>query len=454
MHILLVQPYFKRIEKMYPLGLAHIGSVLKQRKHEVFGADLNYSSLADTYSLIDEKGIDLIGVFLTSYNLRGVFSFCRKIKKDKNIPIAAAGPYSVAFREKLLYNYGDCFDYLITGENEYSFLDLADTLGKGLKPNFLEGLIYLEGKNVIINKKRGNKENNFFALSVPDRNLFPVFKYKGMLARNKDYTQIITSRGCNRNCDYCSVPKLNGKWRGRPPEKVVGEIKSLVDDYGIREFHFEDSNFFGGGIERIKLLCRLIIESKLNIIWQCPNGIPVADFDDESVLELMAQAGCYSICLGVESFDNNTLKASGRFTDFKRVKSIIETAHRVGIEVVGYFMIGFPGQNSKSIKNDIILSRKLNFDFMHYSIFYLVPGSKLYEDYFKKSEFGKIVDRKVYVSTLNIKHLKLICFLTFLRNCFIPRFFSFGLRNLKAIRNPFDFMRRMAIYFLDTEFKF
>lgn len=453
MNILLVQPHFKKREKAYPLGLGYIGAALKQKGHRVVGVDLSFTSLADVCCMIEAEGIELIGISLLSYSFKNALSFCQGVKSYKSVPIVAGGPHATVFKERLLCDYSDCFDYLIVGEGDNSFLELVASLEKGVSLRNVGSLIYKDNGRIATNE-RSAEENNLDSLPFPDRSLFPVFKYKGMFARYGDYTQIITSRGCNNRCKHCPQPLLWQKWRGRSAENIIEEIELIVDIFGIRDFHIEDSNFFGGGTERIRDFCLKLIEKKLNIKWQCPNGIPVADFSDESILELMAQAGCYNICLGIESFDNEMIGTVGRSSDFNKVKKIVRAAHKAGIEIVGYFMIGFPAQTSKSIMDDIYLSRKASFDFVHYSIFDLIPGSSLYRDYSHNLHINDILNRKMSVSKVDIIPLKRIRTIFSLLNCFNPRTMVFIFRSLITARNPFKFIRRAIAYSLDIDIKF
>lgn len=451
MNILLVQPLFKKREKSYPLGLGYIGAVLQRDGHNVFGLDLSFNTFEDAYYLINKNNIKLIGISSMSYNFKNAIFFCREIKKHTHIPIVAGGPHITIFKEKIFYEYKDCFDYLITGEGEYSFVALVNQIEKRLSPNSVDNLIYYDNTGIVNVNESGKEVNNLDDVPFPDRALFPVFKYKGMLSADKNYTQIITSRGCNHQCSYCPESTLWHKWRGRSITNVLEEIKSIIDVFGIREFHIEDSNFFGGGIYRIRQFCQRLIDERLNIRWQVPNGIPVMDFTDESILELMASAGCYSICLGIESFDKNILHNLRRTTDLDRVKRIVKSAHKAGLEVIGYFIIGFPGQNFKNVKSDFFSSRKLKLDFIQRSIFHLIPGSSLYDYYSHNYNFDEIINKNVSVSKVSIKLLKIIRIVSSFLDCTSPRYLFFIFKSLFIIKNPIKFIQKVICNLLGKE---
>ena len=191
-------------------------------------------------------------------------------------------------------------------------------------------------------------------------------------------------------------------------------------------------------------MCRAIIERKLNIRWQCPNGIRLDELRDFSTLELMAEAGCYNLCLGLESFDHKILKTMNRSSDFSLAKEIVEKLHELGMEAAGYFMMGLPGQNYESIDRDIKLSRSLDLDFVHYSIFKIIPGSDLHRQ-------EPSVVSQVAASCFPISKLKGIRLSASLRHCLKPRIFIYAFNRLMATKNPFKYMLRVCGYLLDKD---
>ena len=152
MNILLIKPFFKRSEKTYPLGLGYIGATLKEDGHNVFGADLSFTSLDDLYSLIDAKGIDMIGVSLMSYDFENCLTLCKKIKEDKSIPIVVGGPHATIFREALFDAFKDNFDYLVVGEGEIAMPQLVNALQSRKSLTDIDNLIFSKNGSVVSNR--------------------------------------------------------------------------------------------------------------------------------------------------------------------------------------------------------------------------------------------------------------------------------------------------------------
>jgi radical SAM superfamily enzyme YgiQ (UPF0313 family) len=445
MNILLVQPQFKKTERSYPLGLGYISSFLKNNGYKVFGADLAFSSIDGIENTLIKKKIDLIGVSAMSYNASNALNFIQYIRSKTSIPIVLGGPHATIQKENLFRATHNSPDYAIIGEGESAMFELVTALENKGDVLQIQGLIWKQGKEIFANKER-DLAGNLDSLPFPDREIFPIFNYNGMLSRHKYYTQIVTSRGCPHNCTYCPEERLWRYWRKRSPENIANEMQSVIERFGIKEFHIEDSNFFGGDIGRIRDLCFEIIRRGLRISWQCTNGIPLSELEDLSIIDLMAEAGCYSIALGVESFNNTTVAAVKRRQDRKIIPAIIERCKRNKMEITCYLVLGFPNQKLKDIKADISYSRKLNFDFIQYSVFRLIPGSDAYEKFCTDRKINKRLKCHILVDGVNEIFIKLIQRIAYLSLCFKMSVLLFIFKRLKYTKEPFIFVKKFYDY--------
>ncbi|HON36703.1 MAG TPA: hypothetical protein PLY52_10405 [Methanothrix sp.] len=87
-----------------------------------------------------------------------------------------------------------------------------------------------------------NEQDDLDRLPFPRRTTF--HSYFG-----KPIASILTSRGCWRNCAFCSInawyDRVGGKkFRIRSVDNIVSEMKELYDLHGVRIFNFQDDNFF------------------------------------------------------------------------------------------------------------------------------------------------------------------------------------------------------------------
>ena len=193
------------------------------------------------------------------------------------------------------------------------------------------------------------------------------------------YTEMITSRGCPNRCVFCVIHKMcGGFWRARSPKNVVDEIELLFEKYGVKEIHFVDDNLTLDK-HRMEEICDEILHRGLDISWATTNGVHVNTLD-EALLRKMKKAGCYSLCIGIESgnpYVLNQLIKKG--ISLEKVSEVVKSTKRVGMDVNGFFVLGFPGETRKTIEDTIQFAKSLDLDGAYFSIATPYPGTELYD---------------------------------------------------------------------------
>ena len=135
----------------------------------------------------------------------------------------------------------------------------------------------------------------------PDYGLFPVQSY---VEQDCLRLALQASRGCNMGCRYCPYSAFyNNTILFYDVEKVIEDIK-VMKEMNPEVLLFRDQ-FFTADKERVKYLCKRMIEEKLDIHWTCETRL---EFLDEELMDLMIQAGMTMICFGVESGDDAILE--------------------------------------------------------------------------------------------------------------------------------------------------
>ncbi|OFZ21432.1 MAG: hypothetical protein A2X94_07955 [Bdellovibrionales bacterium GWB1_55_8] len=145
---------------------------------------------------------------------------------------------------------------------------------------------------------------------------------------------LLTSRGCNRGCTYCGVRR---GYSARPAHHVVSEIRQKIGVHGVTHFVIED-DLFNHESGHVKSFCRELLASGLSITWECLNGLHPDEIDNE-LLDLMIEAGCRHVALGIESFSGEVLARVGRATDHERLDVLLSHAERSSLLVTGYFLL-------------------------------------------------------------------------------------------------------------------
>jgi len=140
----------------------------------------------------------------------------------------------------------------------------------------------------------------------------------------------------------CWAQDKRRRIRRRSVDNVVQEMDHLHSKYGIREFHIEDDNFTSSK-EFVLGFCKRLQEDSRRYYWSFPNGIRL-DTLDEEMLHAMKGAGCYSLCIGIESGSDRILKKIRKGLTRNEIIEKIRLIRRVGLPSLGFSSSAFRGR--------------------------------------------------------------------------------------------------------------
>jgi radical SAM superfamily enzyme YgiQ (UPF0313 family) len=169
----------------------------------------------------------------------------------------------------------------------------------------------------------------------------PVPRYDLLAGRPYNRFPVQTTRGCPWRCDFCaSNVMLRQSYRKRPVEAVIRDIRAVMRLSRRPFIEFADDNTF---VDKAwgKDLCRELIP--LRVKWFTETDITVAD--DPELLQLMREARCRQVLIGLESPDHSALEGIELRANFKarRAPDAMEAVRRIqehGITVNGCFILG------------------------------------------------------------------------------------------------------------------
>ncbi|MFA4952594.1 MAG: radical SAM protein [Candidatus Pacearchaeota archaeon] len=382
-----------------PLGFLYMAGVLEKNGFEVKVLDCplyyNLKKYVDENTIrfglypekieefIEDFNPDIIGVSC-SFTMfeKDSFDVIDLIKKiNKNILVVVGGAHTSANPEFVLRNKN--IDLAVIGEGELTMLEIAQRFQNSKSLTNIDGTALMVNNKIKINRPRKQIEdldelepawhlinfNDYF--NHPDNSAVVI---------RSPSANIITSRGCPGQCVFCSIHTVWGRrWRAMSAKKVVNQIEFLSRKYGVKHFRINDDNLTLNK-KRIIEICNEIIHRKLDIKWDTPSGVAFWTLDEE-VLYAMKKAGYYRISFGIESGCKETIKYINKNIDLKKVNELINYCHKIGLWVASFFIIGFPFEKEKEVKDSInyIIKSKINFPFIFVAQPYM--GTKLYEDF-------------------------------------------------------------------------
>ena len=290
---------------------------------------------------------------------RDAVAWCRE---SAETPIVLGGAGFSILPQPILEYLGA--DMGIQGEGEAVFPRLLKRLQAGEKPDGLPGL-YQRGKASPA-RRAYSKELDSFPL--PD----PAIVARSLSGAQNAPVPVQTRRGCPFSCSYCSTPTIEGKRvRWRSPEQVVAWIARWVEQ-GFQNFYFVD-NTFNLPPSYANQLCARIIAAGLDISWRCilfPGGL------DERMVESLARAGCVEASLGFESGAASILHGMKKQFSLADVRRSAHLLRRYRIRMMGFLMLGGPGETRESAEESLAFAESLDLDTLKISIgIRIYPGT-------------------------------------------------------------------------------
>jgi len=182
------------------------------------------------------------------------------------------------------------------------------------------------------------------------------------------------TRGCPRNCSFCTAIRVSGqRMRLRPVDEVVDEIRRR----GIRRFFLTDDNFglaFRTNPDYIEALFRALVPLPLQG-WTAQAEMIVSNYPD--LLRLAKLAHLDKLFLGFESVNPANRrelggKSKGLVAQYKEVIRIIH-AHSIG--VVGLFVFGFDHDTPQTLVDTWDFVRQSELDSVSMTVLTPYPGT-------------------------------------------------------------------------------
>ncbi len=390
-------------EVVPPFGLGYLADAVRRRGHEAAIVDALRDGLWEEALVSCLAGLkpDLVGVLLFSKDLRVVRSLLRAVRAAiPGATMCVGGPHSSAVPVETMDYFGECLDFAFAGEAETGLPMLMDRLRDGKAGGLQEvpGLIHRTCGAVSVNPRVFEEDLDALAVAW---DLIPPASYPraphGAYYRQFPVAPVVTSRGCPFQCTFCAAECVSGrKVRRRSVENVVSEIEMLRDRYGVREIHIEDDNFTGKK-EYVLAFCEALRQRVPGITWTCPNGVRVDTLDRE-MLAAMKASGLYFLSVGVESGSDRILKAMKKSLTVARIEEKVRLVRETGIEVSGFFMLGFPGETPSEMEETVRLALRLPLARASFANFQPFPGC---EELARLRERGELqVDWESFEPTL------------------------------------------------------
>lgn len=389
--------------------LGYAAAVLLKKAYKVFLRDYQTEKcdMEDVISDFNREKPHVLCVSTTNSTIFEDIGIINELKKhyaDMAVILKGAIFYNPQMEMLDLLDLSNV-DFLIGGEIDFAIGGIVDELFGGRRFDSIHNILYKSEAGKWVKNRFHVWEEDLDGVPFPAR-----FLMKNELYVRPDtgraMATIQTARGCPASCIYCLSPDISGKAvRRRSSQNVFEEIKECYYKYGIRDFFFKADTFT---IDKkwVMELCELIISSELHKKIEFTANSRTNPLSGE-VLEMMKKAGCFAVAFGFESGSDETLRRIHKGATVKQNVQAMRWAKEAGLQVYGFFMIGFPWETEE----DIDLTRKhifeLNPDFIEIHVALPYYGTRLYEECARENllEKGSWGSDYFHSSTKGTKHV-------------------------------------------------
>nr|CAX83751.1 Radical SAM domain protein [uncultured bacterium] len=365
-----------------PLSLLTVAAILEQEGVEVQLIDqqaenLSYNTLLER---INRFGPDLLGFTLTTYSFHPVLKWIKRLRKDTGVRVLVGGAHVALYPEETMFHKE--IDFAVVGEAEIPLPQLIRALIRGESLSGLKSICYRtpDGTPIIERTRQTMKELD--RIPFPARHLIKNELYSNILTRKKNFTVIMSTRGCPYRCTFCDQKTPPYRWRS--PESFIEEVRLNREKFDIQEFDIYDSTFTANR-KRVMKICELLVAEGLKVNWTARSTLMAVNHE---MLDAMKAAGCHTIMYGVESSNAEILKTMKKSIPRERVVDRIQYTHDIGIQVLGFFMFGYPGETRETIEDTIRYSLELPLDYAQYTVIWPFPDTEIHDLYQQQGDLG------------------------------------------------------------------
>jgi radical SAM superfamily enzyme YgiQ (UPF0313 family) len=320
-------------------GAAIVGTVARSAGYEVIGYDLRQKPEDETMVFEELRSGDVVCIAGSPDSYRFVKAFSAAIKaRDKTIAVILGGPLATVSWKVVLARTS--VDYCVVGEGERAFPELLRRLARRdhvaptgvVSRSACQRGLYIASEAVPLAE-----------VPCPDYSLW----VNDPEASRPILVCYSTQRGCRFACDFCANP-WRGTWRAAESGKIKSDLQKLKSG-GTRKVWFNDPTF-NIEEEHCRMVAQLMGSAEVRLPWACAVRATPASSE---LFSVMKAGGCQVVFLGIESADDTVLAENRKGITTDDVKRCLEAARRAGMPVVGFLVLGLPGETEASIQKTL-----------------------------------------------------------------------------------------------------
>lgn len=392
-----------------PLYLVYLAGATRQAGYQtaIYDAMTKNVSYTEIEQRIREFKPDFVAVSVfTCTSPDGILVIELAKKINPKIQTILGGVHATFMYEEM-FGLAPALDYIVRGEGEKTIVELLDAVAQSSDLAKVKGIVFRKNNALVVTPDRPlmqNLDNQPMGWDLLDWNDYHYYVIPGSRLGAVD-----TSRGCDKECTFCSQQKFwLKKWRGRSPEDIVREMEMLKTEFGVNVVLFTD-DYPTPDRPRWERLLDLLIERNLGqyILMETRAADIIRD---EDILPKYRKAGIIHIYVGTESTQQESLDYIKKDLSIEESKKALALCRQHGIITETSMILGFPDETEDSIARTLELAMEFNPDMAHFLAIAPWPYADIYEDlksYITVTDYRKynLIDPIIKPKNMTIEEL-------------------------------------------------
>lgn len=331
------------------LGIASLGANIDEG-HDVYIIDLirkRRNVRGYLQRTLRKISPDIVGLSSMTWQFGTCLKLTRLIKELlPEVHIVIGGYHATLMYEEIAQSKeAQWIDFMIRGEGEDAFRLLVNALsGKG-DVSQIPSLSYRR-EGVFVHNPRGELLD-LAKLKLPIRDKRRLTWGYHIMDRSVEVIE--TSRGCTRNCNFCSIRHMYGQsFRPFPIERILANIDDIYFNRKTRWIFVSDDNMVLSP-PRVIELCQAIIARGYNGLNFVVQADCVTMSRNEEMVRMMGAAGFKSIFMGLENVSRKNLLMAQKGDIVNASRKAMELCHKYGMMVTAGMIFGFPDDEETDI---------------------------------------------------------------------------------------------------------
>ena len=292
--------------------------------------------------------------FFTSqiWDIHAMLEELRPLKEKYTVHFIGGGPHVTGDMERTVTVLG--FDWALSGEGEYVFPAVVETLRDGRDPTGIRGVTGYDARGALV--CTGQAEPVDLEQYSPDARRF------------RRYGPIEITRGCPYGCKFCQTGDLMGRSvRHRSIGMIEEVIRRANREFPVRFFRALTPNALSYGSEKgvqpnlpaveelLTMLRRNLPPEGKIYMGYFPSEVRPNNVTPESVALLRRFVDNDDIVIGAQSGSDRILKAAHRGHTAEDVIRAVDILHAGGFIANVDFIFGLPGEEPEDVEKSLAL---------------------------------------------------------------------------------------------------